>query len=131
MNSIRDLLHQIPDPNLSTNERVRLRCQLAKQFETIGNHDAACGAMDYLWRGLGKRPNLDTLDERTSAEVLLRVGVLTGWIGRSKLIKGSQKIAKSLINESVAIFEALPDYKKVAEAQIEVAFCYEREGALD
>ena len=71
------------------------------------------------------------LDERTSGEVLLRVGVLTGWIGSIRLIKGSQKIAKDRISESIAIFEALPDVKKVAEAQMEIAYCYRREGAVD
>jgi hypothetical protein len=50
--------------------------------------------------------------------VLLRVGVLTGWIGSTKLIKGSQKVAKTQIDESIEIFESLPDVKK---AQIEIA----------
>ena len=131
MNSARELLHQIPDPNLSTNERVRLRCQLAKQFEKIGNHEAACRAMEDLWPGFGKPPKLERLDERTSAEVLLRIGVLTGWIGSTKLIKDSQKVAKNLINKSIAIFESLHDVKKVAEAQIEIALCCVNEDALD
>ena len=91
MHAIRDLLHDIPDPNLSDNERVRLRCQLAKQFEKTGDYAAACRVMDNLWAGVGLRPNLDTLDERTSAEVLLRIGVLSGWIGAIRLINGSSK----------------------------------------
>ena len=66
MNSITELLRQIPDPNLSNGERVRLRCQLAKRFEETGNYEAASGALDNLWRGFGKPPNLEMLDERTS-----------------------------------------------------------------
>lgn len=131
MISIRELRHQIPDPKLSTDERVRLRCQLAKQLEKTGKYEAACGAMDTLWLGFGRPPNLDRLDQRTSAEVLLRVGVLTGWIGSTRLIKGSQEIAKNLISESINIFECLPNIKKVAEARIEIALCCVREGALD
>ena len=131
MTSIREFLHQIPDPNLSSNECVQLRCQLAKQFEKMGNQEAARGVMGNLWPTFGKPPNLYKLDKRTSAEVLLRVGVLTGWIGNSKRIEGSQKVAKSLIGESITIFESLPDVKKVAEAQIEIALFYMREGALD
>lgn len=61
--------------------------------------------MDDLWPGFGKPPRLERLDERTSAEVLLRIGVLTGWIGSTKLIKDSQQVAKNLINESIAICE--------------------------
>jgi len=131
MRAVSNLLHQIPDPNLSDNERVRLRCQLAKHFERTGNYTAACGAMDDLWTGVGKRPNVDTLDAHMSAEVLLRIGVLTGWIGNIKLIKGSQQIAKSLLSESIEIFEAMGDVKKVAEAQTEMALCCIREGSID
>ena len=53
MNTIRELLNQISNPNLSTSERVWLRCELAKQFERTGNYEAARGAMDDLWRGIG------------------------------------------------------------------------------
>jgi tetratricopeptide (TPR) repeat protein len=110
---------------------VRLRCQLAKQFEKTGDYAAACRVMDSLWAGVGLRPDLDTLDERTSAEVLLRIGVLSGWIGAIRLIKGSQQVSRNLMTESVAIFEALRDEKKVAEAQTEMALCCMREGSLD
>ena len=131
MSSIRELVQQIPDPTLSNDERVRLRCQLAKQFEKTGNYEAACGAMGNLWPGLGKSPNLSLLDDRTRAEVLLRVGVLTGLIGSMRLIKGSQQIAQNLMNESIAIFESLDDVKKVAEAQTEMALSCTREGRLE
>ena len=131
MTSAGELLHQIDDPNLSLHERTRLRCQLAKQFEKAGNYEAACRALDNLWSGCGNPPNLDALDERTSAEVLLRVGVLTGQIGSCRLIKGSQKMAKDLIDESITIFESLRDVKKVAEGRIEIALCCMREGTPD
>jgi len=131
MSYISELLEQIPDPSLSTDERVRLRCQLARQFEKGGNYEAACRALGNLWPGFGKYPDLNMLDERTSAEVMLRVGVLTGLIGSMRLIKGSQQMAEKLISESIAIFESLPEVKKVAEAQIEIALCCTREGALE
>ena len=63
--------------------------------------------------------------------MLLRAGTLTGWIGITKQIEGAQETAKNLISQSIAIFESLQDAKKVAEAQTEIALCYEREGALD
>jgi hypothetical protein len=68
MHAIRDLLHDISDPNLFDNERVRLRCQLAKQFEKIGDYPAACRVMDDLWAGVGLRPNLDKLDAHLRRE---------------------------------------------------------------
>jgi CheY-like chemotaxis protein/Tfp pilus assembly protein PilF len=74
---------------------------------------------------------LEGLDEATAAEVLLRVGVLTGWLGSVKQIEGAQEAAKNLISESIRRFEALQDTRKAAEAQMELGHCYWREGALD
>jgi tetratricopeptide (TPR) repeat protein len=131
MLAVKALLQQIPDPHLSNNERARLRCKLAREFEKTGNFDAACGAMDSLWVGLGRRPNLDMLDQSTAAEVLLLLGVLTGWIGNIKVLKGSQQSARDLLTESAAIFQVLGNTKKVAEAQTEMALCCLREGSFD
>lgn len=87
--------------------------------------------MGELWQRIGQRPLLDGLDEETQGAVLLRAGVLTGWIGSAKQITGAQGIARSLLTESLAIFETLRASVQVAEAQIEIAYCYWREGAFD
>jgi CheY-like chemotaxis protein len=131
VNLTKDLLHQILDPKLSANERAHLRCELAKQLEQARNFEAAREAMGELWRGVGERPNLESLDQRTASEVLLRSGALTGYIGSTKQVAGSQEKAKDLISESMAIFESLGDAKKVAEAKTDIAVCYAREGQLD
>jgi CheY-like chemotaxis protein len=123
------LLQQIADPTLPKNERARLRCQLAKQLEDVGNYDVAREAMGELWSHFEGYPALDNLDEATAAEVLLRAGTLMGWIGSVKQIKGSQETAKNLISESIRRFEALSVGEKVAEAQTEIAYCYWRQGA--
>lgn len=123
------LLHQIADPTLPKNERARLRCQLAKQLEDVGNYVVAREAMGELWSRFEEYPALDNLDEATAAEVLLRAGTLIGWIGSVKQIKGSQETAKNLISESMRRFEALSVGEKVAEAQTEIAYCYWRQGA--
>ena len=125
------LLHQIADPTLPRDERVRLRCQLAKELEDVGNYEAAREAMGELWSRVGERPVLDRLDEATAAEVLLRAGVLTGWIGSVKQIEGAQEAAKNLISESVTKFETLKNTTKIAEAQMELGHCYWREGSFD
>lgn len=126
-----ELLLQIADKTISHNERARLRCQLAKQLEETGSYDAAREAMGELWRGVGHRPVLDELDQTMAAKVLLRAGVLTGWIGSVKQIEGSQETAKNLISESITIFEAIENTEKLAEAQMELGHCYWREGAFD
>ena len=63
--------------------------------------------------------------------MLLRAGVLTGWLGSTRQVEGAQETAKNLIYESIARFEALGDAGKVAEALTEIGYCYWREGALD
>ena len=131
MNSTKDLLHQIQDRTLSFEQRALARCKLAKQLEELGNYEAAREAMGDLWAGIGTVPNVEGLTESTRAEILLTVGSLTGWLGSTKQVEGSQQAAKDRIGESIRIFESLHDVKKVAEAQIEIAVCYRREGALD
>jgi CheY-like chemotaxis protein len=131
MKSTKELLHQIDDPNISNDERALLRCRLAKQLEEVGNYETACEAMGELWSGIGTNPKLEGLDQRAAAEVLLRAGTLSGWIGSTKQMESAQETAKNLISQSIAIFESLRERKKVAEAQTEIAVCYRREGALD
>ncbi len=131
MNLSNELLHRIADKTISHDERARLRCQLAKQLEETGNYDAAREAMGELWRGVGHRPVLDDLEQETAADVLLRAGVLTGWIGSVKQIEGAQETAKNLISESITIFEAIENTEKLAEAQMELGHCYWREGSYD
>lgn len=129
--STKELLHQLNDPNLLNDERASLRCSVAKQFEEVGNYDAARDALGELWGEFGESPRVEDLNAQSSAEVLLRVGTLIGWIGSTHQIEGSQEMAKNRISESITIFESLGETKKVAEAQTEIALCYEREGAMD
>jgi tetratricopeptide (TPR) repeat protein len=131
MNSTKGFLHRINDPNLSRKERGQLRCQLARQLELAWHFEAARDAMGDLWQRVGERPVLEGLDQATSAEVLLRAGSLTGWIGSSRQIEGSQETARNLITESITIFEELNRPTKRSEAQIDLAYCYWREGRFD
>src|ERR1700741_811605 len=87
--------------------------------------------MGELWQRIGERPSLDTLDDESQGEVLLRAGVLTGWIGSAKQITGAQETAKNLLTDSISIFKRLRATNSVAEAEIEIAYCYWREGAFD
>ncbi|HEV7378063.1 MAG TPA: sigma 54-interacting transcriptional regulator [Pyrinomonadaceae bacterium] len=125
------LLRQLDNPKLSHNKRAELRCQLAKELEEAGNYEAARNALGELWRRIGERPKIEELDEHTAAEVLLRAGSLTGWIGSSQQIEGAQETAKNLISESGNIFESLGEKEKAAEAETDLAYCYWREGAFE
>ena len=125
------LLRELDTPGLSLNERAHIRCRIAKQLEQAGDYDAASEAMAELWKGVGARPNLEGLDDKKKAEVLLRFGALTGWIGSANQIEGSQEMAKDLISESLRIFDHLGQRSSVGEARSSLALCYWRIGALD
>jgi tetratricopeptide (TPR) repeat protein len=125
------LLRQRENPNLNRDQRARLRCELAREFEDKGEHESAREAMSGLWQRVGERPKVEGLEQSAAAEVLLRAGTLAGWIGSKNQITDAQETAKNLISESITIFESLAFGKKVAEAQIELAYCYWRQGAFD
>ena len=106
-------------------------CELAKGLEEAGEFESAAETLQPFWRGLAHRPQTDGLDDQAKAELLLRTGTLTGWLGSAKQVSGAQELAKDLISESAAIFETLGMSEKVAEARVDLSTCYWREGALD
>lgn len=106
-------------------------CEIAKNLEEAGEFQRAAETLSGFWSGLLIRPQTNGLVEEAKAELLLRTGALTGWLGSAKQVSGAQEAAKDLISESAAIFERLEMAEKVAEAQVDLAVCYLREGGLD
>jgi tetratricopeptide (TPR) repeat protein len=106
-------------------------CELAKSLEEAGEFESAYETLRPFWRGLLHRPDTNGLADEPKAELLLRAGTLTGWLGSAKQIAGAQEVAKDLISESASIFEVLKASERVAEARVDLAVCYWREGALD
>ncbi|HEX9962032.1 MAG TPA: helix-turn-helix domain-containing protein [Pyrinomonadaceae bacterium] len=113
------------------NTMAKICCQKARRFEDAGSYTTAESVMQPFWSGVGTRPHTERLEEDVKAEILLRCGVITGWIGNNKSIPHSQEWAKDLISESLFIFENLGSAEKAIEAQIELAPCYWRGGAFD
>jgi tetratricopeptide (TPR) repeat protein len=111
--------------------QVKHQCELAKQLENAGDYEAARLAFAGLWHKIGERPSVEGLTPATKAELLLRVGSLSGWIGSAKQIAEAQEFAKDLIAESARIFASIGYYEKAVEAQTDLAICYWRAGALD
>ncbi len=117
--------------HLAANEEALLRCQTALEQKDRKDAQGALSTMELLWRGVGEWPETKGLHASVEAEVLLCVGILTGWIGSRNQIKGAQETAKNLITESITYFESVGDYKKVAAARTEIAYCYWRDGELN
>ena len=116
---------------LSTVERANRCCNVAKQLEKVGEYEEACEALSEFWSKLDAPVNLSGLDEATRAEVLQRVGALSGWLGSTDQAAGSQEMAKDLITQSIELFQNLGLSERVAEARGDLALCYWREGSYD
>lgn len=117
--------------DFSVAENVIPLCELAKNLEEAGEFESALEVLQPFWSGPGQRPDLSGLTEEASADLLLRSGALTGWLGSAKQIRGAQEVAKDLLSESASIFSRLGQIEKEAEANVDLAICYWREGALD
>lgn len=107
------------------------QCAAAKKLMSTGDYEAAREALGNSWAGIGHRPRIEGLAAPERAELLLRVGALSGWLGSSSQAPGAQGFAKDMISESVRAFEELGNQEKIAEAQSDLALCYWREGAMD
>ena len=126
-----EILTKSPATAVPPELSVKAECRVARELENAGEYEAACEALTGLWSGIGERPQIEGLSAEERAEVLLRAGALSGWLGSSQQIPDSQAFAKDLISESIRAFEALGDQQKIAEAQTDLAICYWREGAMD
>lgn len=118
-------------PDIAADERALIRCRAAADLIHGGQYEKAREALGELWRGVGVRPDVGGLEGKAAAEVLLQVGVLSGWMGASKQVTGAQDAAKDLISEARRLFEAQGLRTRVAEAEHELGVCYWRAGAFD
>jgi tetratricopeptide (TPR) repeat protein len=128
MTLLTSLSHQLENKHLSLSQRAELRCQFARACEDRGEYEDARQAMGELWQRIGQRPKTEGLKPSTAAEVILRAGVLTSWLGCTNQITDAQETAKNLLSESLSLFASLSLSAKIAEAQTELALCYWRTG---
>jgi CheY-like chemotaxis protein len=105
-------------------------CGLAKELEKAGEYEAACETLVVFWPDRLGAPSVKDLSEEDKAEVLLRVGVLAGWLG-STHGSGAQEQAKNLLTQSLELFQRQQQLNRVAEVQSELALCYWREGGFN
>jgi len=119
------LLRELVNSNLDVGGRAELCCKLAREFENKGEYEEAREMLSGLWPRVDQRPRVKGLEPDIAAEVLMRAGVLTGWI------TNAQEQAKDFLSESLAIFESRKYKKKIAEAQTELALCYMRLAQYD
>jgi CheY-like chemotaxis protein len=110
---------------------AKVCCDLSKQLEKVGDYERAYEAIRSFWGERSGPPEIAGLDDATAADVLLRVGVLSGWLGSANPSEINQEMAKNLITRSIETFERIGHAERVAEARGDLALCYWREGAYD
>lgn len=117
--------------SLTLAERAQYCCNRAKELEKTGEYEAAVEALNEFWSSDEVLAIPDAVDQQTRADLMLRIGSLTAWLGSTRQHSGSQEAAKNLITRSIQIFEELGQSRCLAEARGDLALCYWREGALD
>lgn len=131
MNLTDERLKQLDDPSLSRDQHALLRCRIAAEFIHTGQYELAREALGNFWPGIGERPETGKLPQTTKAEILLRCGSITSFLGSAQQVSGSQEKAKDLLSEALRIFKSHRLHTKVSEAQYDLAVCYWRMGAFD
>src|SRR5829696_3659406 len=87
---------------ISVIDNVIPLCELARGLEEAGEFERAAEILQPFWKGLSHRPDTEGLADEAKAELLLRSGTLTGWLGSAKQVPGAQEVAKDLVSESAA-----------------------------
>lgn len=131
MSSPDELLKELANPSLTEEARVLLRCAVASELIQKGQYEVARETLGELWAGVGEKPDVKGLTPDLAAEVLLRCGVLTGWLGRSESIEGAQEKARDLITEAFREFQSQGRETKASEALYELGICRWRLGAYE
>lgn len=116
-------------PEVETVETLQ-RCTQASELMYAGQFEEAKAVLGDLWRGVGERPNVAGYQLHNTAEVLLQVGSLSGYLGNAQAHDVHEK-AKDLLTEALRIFQACGNHAKVSETNYELGICYFRKGTYD
>lgn len=125
-----ELSARIPSGSLTPTEEVQVLCAIAREQIDVGNYEAACLSLKRWWE-LGIWPKLIGLSPQSCADLLFTTGELEGFMASAQQLPTGQKNAETLLSGSIALFEQLGSPVRAAEARIELALCYYREGNFD
>jgi signal transduction histidine kinase/ActR/RegA family two-component response regulator len=121
--------HNQPSP-LTMSEKVQACCTIAREKLELGDYDAGCATLREWWM-IGEWPKQEGLSQSAAAELLLIAGTLSGWVASTRQIAGGQTCAEGLLNGAIALLDHLGETSRVAEARLELGYCYYRQGMFD
>ena len=120
----------IPSLELTSSEQVQVYCAIVREQIDVGNYEGGCKILRPWW-SFGNWPKLEGLNQQSCADLLFTIGELAGFIASSTQLSRGQKHGEELLHGSVALFEQLGLKNRAAEARIELALCYHRQGLFD
>lgn len=120
----------IPSLELTSSEQLQVYCAIVREQIDVGNYDAGCKILRPWW-SFGNWPKFDGLNQQSCADLLFTSGELAGFVASSTQLQRGQKHGEELLHGSVALFEQLGVKSRAAEARIELALCYHRQGLFD
>ena len=120
----------IPSLQLTSSEQIQVYCAIVREQIDVGNYDAGCKILRGWW-SFGNWPRLDGLNQQSCADLLFTTGELAGFFASSTQLQRGQRHGEELLHGSVALFEQLGLKSRAAEARIELALCYHRQGLFD
>jgi DNA-binding winged helix-turn-helix (wHTH) protein/predicted negative regulator of RcsB-dependent stress response len=110
-------------------EQLQVACAVARAQIETGNYEAARVVLKHWWT-FGEWPKFEGLSPESSADLLTTAGTLTGFLASTTQVSKGEKHGEALLNGAIALLEQLGSETLVAEAQIELALCYYREGSF-
>ena len=128
--AIESLPLQIRSTRLTPSEEVQVFCAIAREQIVVGNFEGAKLAIE-RWLPKSGWPKLDHLDPHTAADLLFTLGTLIGALSLIGRISRGIKRAETYLSGSISLLEQLGSKISAAEARIELARCYYREGLFD
>lgn len=128
--SKKPIVPQIASLGLTSSEQIQVYCAVSREQIDAGNYDAACRILRPWWL-FGEWPNLDGLNQTSSADLLFTTGELAGFVASTKKIPRGQRHGEELLIGAITLFEQLNLRRRAAEGRIELALCYYRQGLFD
>lgn len=118
---------QLFSATLSPDEEVQVFCAVTREQIEVGNYEAGCLMLQKWWTP-GDWPKIEGLSSYSAADLLFTTGALVGCLSSTGRIQKGQKHAEDLLSGSIGIFEHGGAKRRTAEARIELALSYYRQG---
>jgi tetratricopeptide (TPR) repeat protein len=121
---------QLYSQTLTPNEESQILCTVVREQIEVGNYDAGRLMLRSYWTP-GEWPKLDGLTSHSAADLLFTTGSLASCLSSTGRIQKGQKHAEALLSGAIGMFEHLSSKRGAAEAKIELALSYYRQGMFD